>query len=327
MLGELAILVSGTARDSLGEAFVHLVRRRYSDSPIVAVDKECNPGLQALQGVHQLAIDLNPFTCDDGYAGLASRLASGLEDAQHVLGFEGIGTVVLGAGTYESGTVLETQLEGRQRLIGVNVCGRIEVIYASLAMNQRIAFGSTLAFALIDVGTLHGLTRTPNRPLYVATKALGLDLCFSMRRGGEVDRAIYLAPGPIDTHMLHRNHWVSKEYGPSAFFEHVRSLGAEMYRDVFVRCNDTAFAEAVSCYPSESEELAELFVRYKLRRERQFADEQGVLLPTDLADRLVAIVANGALYTDGVYILTAPSGKVKMRQLSFSDVARYEIHT
>jgi short-subunit dehydrogenase len=323
MSHQLAFIISGTAPNSLGEDLVRSLRNKWPDSPVLAIDKEHNPSLKDLQGVYEVVVDLNPFTSTRGYRGLIHDLNSGIQHGLQKSNARGIGTAILAAGTYESGSLLETSTEGRQRLIGVNVCGKIEVLHAALATNQRLGCPSSEAFTLVDVGTLHALMASPNRSLYVATKALGLDLCMSMQRGGEVSRAIHLAPGPIDTHMLHRNHWVSKEHGSVEFFDRVRGQNTRLYQDVFIQCEDDAFAEAVSTSQTDSDKLATVFDRYKTRRREQFSSEHGVLSVSTFADYLITIIADRIVYTDGVYILTAPGGQTHMQHLAFSDVIRY----
>jgi short-subunit dehydrogenase len=324
MLHPLAIVVSGAAPNSLGECLVQKLRGTCSDSPIIVIDRHYNPNLSDIQGVHMVIVDLNPFSSERGYDGVVNDLDQAIPRAIREIGAGGVATAILGAGTYESGSLLETSLEARQKLIGVNVCGKVELLHAVLAINDKLGFPSRRALTLVDIGTLHALTASPNRSLYVATKAMGLDLCITMKRGGEVSRAMYLAPGPIDTHMLHRNHWVSKERGSVEFFEYVRTQNARLYRDIFMNCDDVAFAEAVSSSGLKLDELATVFSRYRIRRREQFSDRNGVLCVDDLAKRVVAIIADRGAHTDGVYVFTAANEQVQMRWLPFSDVARWD---
>jgi hypothetical protein len=178
------------------------------------------------------------------------------------------------------------------------------------------------SFTFIEVGALYGLVPSANRALYSATKAIGLDLCAALQRGGEVKRAIYVAPGPIDTHMLHRNHWVSKEHGSVEFFELVRLQPQHVYEDIFIHCRDEAFSSIASESREDMVDLRATFERYKLRRNQQFSDAHGVLAADQLADRLVNVVLDPTC-EGGAYVITAPHGKMRSNKLSFSEI-RYE---
>lgn len=136
-----------------------------------------------------------------------------LAGARQHLGYLGIAAAILAAGTYESGELVTTKIADRKRLVGVNVCGKVELLHAVLMMNQSLGFPSADALTLIDIGSLHALNLSGSRALYSATKAFGLDFCMALCRNSEVRRAIYIAPGPIDTHILHRNHLISSGDG------------------------------------------------------------------------------------------------------------------
>jgi NAD(P)-dependent dehydrogenase (short-subunit alcohol dehydrogenase family) len=174
----------------------------------------------------------------------------------------------------------------------------------------------------IDVGSLHALELLPGRSVYAASKAMGLDLCISMHRGGEIKRILYVTPGPIDTHMLHRNYWVSKEHGPVAFFEQIRNRFPGLYRNIFVHCQDDAFAEAARSSDLGYEDLKTVFGRYKERRLRQIETPNGVLDPEELARRLVSVAVDEKCYPSGAYVFTAPRGQLRIERLDFEELVR-----
>lgn len=323
MHGHPAIFLSGTAPNSLGSSLLGGLRKRYSESPIVAFDNQTNPILNELGKARLIELDLNPLNPNNSYERLAHDLHSGILRTQTELGFPGVGIAILAAGVYDSGPLVETSIEARKRLVGGNVCGKIELLNSVLSVNHMLKFNSSKELTIVDVGSLHGLAATGGRSIYAATKAFGLNLCLSLLRGLEVNRLIYLAPGPIDTHMLHRNHWVSKENGSPEFFDYVRTREANLYEDVFIRCDDAAFADVTSSSQMDNIGLAEVFARYKKRRAEQFNDGVGILRATDVADRIVEVLADNKSYSDGVYILTAPSGEMQMKRLSFTEVIRH----
>src|SRR5262249_6644500 len=131
-----------------------------------------------------------------------------------------------------------------------------------------------------------------------------------------------IAPGPIDTHMLHRNYWVTKEGGPVEFLEHVRIKCPDLYAPVFIRGDDSAFAEAALSCRMDQDILAPIFERYKARRLAQLADSRGILDAAALAERLVDIAADDAAWSSGVYVFTAPGGQMLMEKIEFADLVR-----
>ncbi len=142
-----------------------------------------------------------------------------------------------------------------------------------------------------------------------------------MSRSGEVSRAVYVAPGRIDTPMLHRNLWVSKEHGPPDFIDHVQRLGPPTYKEIFVECNDNAFAEAVANGGYVMQSLVQVFSRYKQLRTQRFEAEDGILCPDELADCIAGIVHDPARYPQqGVYVFRAPERQIESRYYSFAEV-------
>jgi NAD(P)-dependent dehydrogenase (short-subunit alcohol dehydrogenase family) len=319
---QLAVLISGTAASSLGSLWVEEYSRRAKEAPVVAIDREHEPAIRDLKNVRTIDFDLNPLNQSPGYDQFVEQLHFSLRSAQEAVRFEGISTFVSGAGTYESGPLVETTIEGRRRLLGVNVCGNVELLVAVLTLNKRLGFDSSGGLSFFEIGSLRGLQASAGRSAYAATKAMGLDLCVSLQAGREVKRAIYVAPGPIDTHMFHRNYWVTKEGGSVEFLDHVRTKRAELYREIFIRCDDDAFAEAVSSSRLSRNSLAPVFERYKARRNQQIADPRGILDAIELAQRLVDMAADDVAYPAGAYVFTAPGGQMQTEKIEFADLIR-----
>jgi len=319
---QLAVLISGTAASSLGSFWVETYSRRAKDVPVVAIDREHELAIRESRNVRAIQFDLNPLNQSLGYAQFVEQLHSALRSAQDAVRFDGILTFISAAGTYESGPLVDTTVEGRRRLLGVNVCGKLELLVAVLALNKRLGFDSSSGLSFLEIGSLRGLQASPGRSAYASTKALGLDLCISLQQGGEVKRAIYVAPGPIDTHMFHRNYWVTKEGESVEFLDHVRIKRADLYRDIFIRCDDDAFAEAALSSRLSRDVLAPVFERYKARRDQQIADPRGILDARELAERLVDMATDDTAYSAGVYVFTAPGGQMRMEKIEFSDLIR-----
>jgi short-subunit dehydrogenase len=314
-----AILISGAAPFSLGAALVAALRQRHPHSPIVGVDRHACPIFEGLGNAKYLQLDLNPLSYPR-YENLGEELASSLRISQHDLGFMGIGVLVLTAGSYDYGPLEEMSAKARKRLVGTNVCGKIELIHSVLELNQSLGYKNSEELTLVDIGSVHGLQAAENRSLYGSTKAMGLELCASLHVGGELKRAVHVAPGAVDTHMLHRNHWVAKERGPADFIDTLKAEAAGIYENVFVSCDDIIFGEHVTAKRLDEAGLREIFERYKKRRRQQFLHKNGVLTATTAAATLVKILDHEDSH--GIYVLTNPNGEMKMRHLTFSEVSR-----
>jgi NAD(P)-dependent dehydrogenase (short-subunit alcohol dehydrogenase family) len=317
-----AVLISGTAARSLGSLWIRAYARRAGDAPVVAIDREHDPALRDLRNVSTIAFDLNPLNPSPGFVPFVEQLHAALASAHASVGFDGLSTFISAAGVYDSGPLVDSTVEGRRRLLGVNVCGKLELLVAALALNQRLGFDSASELSFLEIGSLRGLQASPGRAAYAASKAFGLDLCISLEQEGAVKRTLYVAPGPIDTHMLHRNYWVTKEGGPVEFLQHVRTQRADLYRDIFIRCDPAAFAEAAASAQMSRDVLAPIFERYKARRTAQLTDPRGILDAAELAEHLVDIAADEAAYSSGVYVFTAPGGRMRMEKLAYSDLVR-----
>src|SRR5205085_811445 len=143
------------------------------------------------------------------------------DSAGERLRFQEIDTLVYSAGVYENGPLVELSTAARANVLGVNIVCKIEVLHAVLAFNRTNDFDSSRGLTFVDVGSTHGLSPSATRSLYAPSKAFGLDLCIALCDGREVKRCLHVAPGPVDTYMLHRNHWVAKEQGPSQFLDFI----------------------------------------------------------------------------------------------------------
>jgi short-subunit dehydrogenase len=311
-----AIIVTGSARASLGTAIIKQIRRTLPSSPIVAIDKCHDESLSADPGVCIVEINLDPFSRRGEYGLLCNELAAGLDRAHRLLNFSGISAVILGAGIYTVGSLIESSARERESQIGVNICGKIETLHAVLLFNESHNVPSNERLTLIDIGSVHGLTSPAKRSLYAATKAFGLSLCTSLANGRELHRAFHIAPGPIETPMLHRNVWVLKAGGPVDFFEFLLQGNVSTYNKIFVECEDGAFTSAARAFNADSTTLAKVFFRYKDIRREQKADTKGVLsveAVAEFVENLVSIPQS----QDGTYILTAPWGVLRSQRLPF----------
>jgi len=313
-----AILVTGTAKFSLGDSFVRQYCSHLDHLPLVTLDRRLNQGLDRYKKVNAIQINLNPFDYSEGYPSFENELKVALHNAINRLSCNAINTAVLSASLYNSGPFTKQTLETRMDLLGVNICGKYEVLHSVLSLNQKYGFDNRKGFTLVDIGSTHGLSPSGGRTLYAPSKAFGLNLCEALQDGEEVHRCIHLAPGPIDTHMLHKNYWVIKEHGPASFLDYLFLHNEELYHKVFVECCENALKEACAIQSVNIETIKDKFACYKNRRQSQLLTEEGILQPKEVANLMVNIVLDNIGNPSGVYVVTAPKGKKKVVRIPFS---------
>lgn len=312
-----ATVISGAAPHSLGEKIVQVLCNDNGANPVLVIDKQLCPVTNFVKKAKHLRIDLGALTVSGSYDEVAARLDNGLKTAQKTYRFSGIRLLIMAAGVYDYGPVHETTFDVRKILLGVNVCGKIEILNSVLKLNRSLGFNSSKSLTIVDIGSLHGLLPGRHRALYGGTKSLGLHLCASLQIGGEVKRAIYIAPGPIDTHMLHRNYWVSKERGSERFFNTVMRRDGDIYESIFRSCNREEFKKQVALQRMSSKILCKTFERYKRRRAKQIKKREGILDAGHASEAISSIIAKGSA---GTYVLTNPNGMLNTRFIPFSDM-------
>lgn len=146
-----AVLVTGASRCSLGAALMAEMPNRHREWPIVAVDNQHNPDLDGPGIVRSIELNLNPFDSTNSYDRIADEVSVGIENAHLESGFPGIGIAIRAAGTYDFGRLVDLSMEARKRLIGVNVCGKNELVHGVLRINQTLRFDSPNALTLVSV--------------------------------------------------------------------------------------------------------------------------------------------------------------------------------
>src|ERR1700676_1509812 len=100
-MADRAILITGAARHSLGEAIVSEYLRRRAGTHVLVVNKAPNPDLDTTVG--QILLDLNPLNHPHGLVGLAAEISEGLEQMVAQTGCRGIECLVQSAAVYDFG--------------------------------------------------------------------------------------------------------------------------------------------------------------------------------------------------------------------------------
>jgi hypothetical protein len=118
--------------------------------------------------------------------------------------------------------------------------------------------------------------------------------------------------------MLHRNYWVIKEKGPPEFLDFLLLHNEQLYHELFVECRKAALKEACRVRSIDISRLVDIFERYKHRRQSQLSTREGILNPRDVGNLLVDMFNDEKGHPPGVYVVTAPTGKMQVIHLSFS---------
>lgn len=301
--------ITGTAPLSLGSAVAEEIRDGDPNSVLLGIDRRPSATIPTR------IFDLNPFSHPKGYKSFARELRGVLEAEFERHGVTRVDYLIQNAGVYWSGPLLDSSPEDRANLLGVNLLSRIELLFATLDVNGSPPSRSQLTY--IDIGSFQGLMTRPLRSLYALSKGSSVQLIESLVQGGEVSRGLYVAPGPIDTPMLHKNHWVVKSNGPLDFIEGVLSDDPELYQRIFVNCSDDAFDSVRT-----SEELRDVYERYKHVRGETMSAPLGVLSTADCADATWNVIANEDRYPSGVCVIIKSEGGANVVFRRFDEIAR-----
>jgi short-subunit dehydrogenase len=320
---EPALIITGIAPFSLGEAIVEVYSKRFPSRIIVGIDIIHNKRFENLPFFHEIIFDLNPLDYIDGLEGYIRDLQSKLSETLTKTGAVGVSDLIQTAGVYDPGRFIDNDTASRKRLLGVNTLSRVELLHIILTLNASFKIDSAQTLTLVDIGAAHGINATSGRSLYAASKAFMLDLCAALQKGGEIYRCIHFAPGPIDTHMLHRTHWVYRADGNPDFFDQIYLKRSEQYKSVFVDCDPISIREEAVAYSLEALKLLEAFEKYCKHRAFAFQTQDGILDPHSCARALVEIMSQPTRYEPGIYLATSPaSAGLHVRMLPFLDLIR-----
>lgn len=317
------VVVTGVGRHSLGEAFVRNYAGQRPEVQIIGIDQEHNPDLAQITNLCQMQFDLNPLHRPGSLKGFAPAFAGGLAGVVSGTESTGIECLVQCAGVYDFGRFLEHDVGRRERVLGLNVLGVTEVVYAVMALNDQLGVRNDRGFTHVLLGSFQGLYARGRRPIYAPSKAYGIDLCTSLFDGREVAKCIYIAPGPVDTPMLHRNHWVTKAHGSEEFFEKVLSGPRDKYRSVFMQCDEAALDDpALGCCTTEKAALRVTMTNYRASRSGAYSEDVGVLSAESCAAEMVSRLLT-CRSRSGVWMLTSGgAGIVRVKTVAFSKLDR-----
>ena len=316
-------LITGVAPHSLGECIVSLFAQD-SHSKLICIDIEANSWLQSRFRYHSLRHDLNPLQHSGGIKQFSSALEAHLYEALNTLQATHISRVIQCAGVYWSGRLADSTSDIRQSVFGVNLIGRIELLNAVLRVNAERGADNGSSLVHVDVGSFQGLKIRQGRALYAASKSSGIDFAAALVAGNELRRSIYFAPGPIDTYMLHYNHWVVKSRGSQQLLKDLKSGDRDLYRAIFVDCLDDRLRRFISDQDLRVEAMDQ-FQIYKRHRREAAEGEFGILQPDECAQKVLSFVNSPEVFQSGVYTALRRDGKDTTYDFrEFAQLSRYD---
>jgi NADP-dependent 3-hydroxy acid dehydrogenase YdfG len=299
------LCITGIARHSLGEALVARLLRAGTDWRIIGVDRVANPALGSRERFREITLDLDALDDPRGVAAFANTVAGRLSEALEANGRPPVRCLVQSAGVYDAGIFVEHDFPRRRRLLGVNLIGHVEMLHAVMHLNAGLGVDNAITLSHIDVGSFQGLVPRAERALYVLSKGAAIDLAAAMQAGGELHRSLYFAPGPVDTHMLHRNHWVVKARGSAELFDGLWARDAPAYKAAFIDGDAAPLLEAARGRGEDSEETAAAFDRYRTARGEARLSDWGILDVDVCARMLAAMVESPVQFPSGLYVATS----------------------
>lgn len=298
----MAILVTGTGPHSIGESLVALLLQA-TEEQILAADVRENPLLRSRERFHSIEVDLNPLVHSAGCLTFFNTVSDLLLKALVKAHQQNISCVVQGSGVYKAGRLADMGPLERINTFGVNLLGHAEVLAAVMQLNSRSGTDNSTSLIHVDIGSFQGLKARADRSIYISSKAAGVSFAASLAAGRELYRSIYLAPGPVDTHMLHYNHWVVKAGGSEAEFGRLKAAPRDMYRSVLVDCSDKSLHSLFRYGKHEAMALQQQFERYKEARAEAHLGALGIISPEDCAQVIHDLVTDSKNHQSGVYLV------------------------
>jgi len=273
-------IVTGTKEFSLGESIVLNLQSAVPDINIITISRTANESLNSKLGEQGFFIqmDLNPHNHGKGDRALDNfqsslyhkiRMAFVDFEKRGRLSHKGIDFLFNNAGVYDFGPLTKISNKSISNLVGVNYVGHLMVAKTVMILNEDNGINNSTDFRLCEVGSFQGLRPRTGRSVYSPSKAAGIDACHSLADGNEVEVVSYIAVGPIDTYMLHANHWETKSGGSKEFIDQIFDSDKELYKSIFVDGNMKSFENCLSNFKKvERDKLKETYSKYLKVREK-----------------------------------------------------------
>jgi len=273
-------IITGVKEFSLGESIALKLQSMVKDINIILISRAENKRLSSRLGEQGIFIqmDLNPFNYGKGEEAfeifqqqLIKKIVLTSDEFKKKgrLNNKGIDFLFNNAGVYDFGPLTKISNKSISNLVGVNYVGHLMVAKTVMILNEDNGINNSTDFRLCEVGSFQGLRPRAGRSVYSPSKAAGVDACHSLADGNEVEVVSYIAVGPIDTYMLHANHWETKSGGSKEFIDQIFDSDKELYKSIFVDGNMKSFKNCLSNFKKvEQDKLKENYSKYLKVREK-----------------------------------------------------------
>jgi NAD(P)-dependent dehydrogenase (short-subunit alcohol dehydrogenase family) len=278
-------LICGAATGSVGEAVCERVCHTRAADSLLYLDRTVNPNLMTA-GI--------PFAeCDFSAASILDPESVSLRICDAILALAPTGRdaivthLYFCSGIYAHARLADWDPTITANIINVNLLGLLLALHAIQCVHAfQGASQATAGLTVCFMGSEHAVSASAGRAAYCAAKTGAVAALLSLRNSRCIGSAVWVAVGPIDTPMLHRNQWVTKAGGSEQYYEFVSSRPASEYAAVFRECDlETACRLAAEgCFDVAT--TIEAFGRYVTVRQDLFAQECGVHSASEVAGRL-----------------------------------------
>lgn len=315
------LVVTGVAPFSIGEELVRHILASDPTTHVLGIDIVPNPLIDGIPRYHSIVVNLNPLEHPRGIDLFADDLALSIEEALQAIGSRHIQCLIQSAGVYDAGPFVEHDVTRRKSLLGLNLVGHVEVLHAVMAVNARHGCDNGRYLVHMEIGSFQGLYPRCHRTFYALSKAAHIDLYTALMDGFELHRCFYLAPGLVDTHMLHKNHWVYKAYGSAKFFDDIFIKLPHLYRAIYEDCRFEVFHSVVQSSHESKPHLLSAYDKYVVTRRAAFDAAAGVASREEVAKIATSILRDDR-FGSGIYFPRTAKQGALLKYASFKDMVR-----
>lgn len=281
-------IVCGAARGSVGEAICDHLLSSDRDRRLLRVDIAANPRLDSARSAF-ISHDFRRSRSPDS-ASLVSQCKEWVAELTHESQGPFIDSVYYCSGVYHSSPIAMWGDNDPNDVICVNLTGFLDVLRCVAVLRQCGDVMGGPAPRVCYVGSDHALRCTANRAVYVAAKIGAVGALIALAKEGAISAATWVAVGPIDTPMLHCNHWVIKSGGDRRFFDFALQSSDRDYDKVFTECDPDAIRTMAEIGRFDVGEMMETLERYRRARKTSVSADDRLLGPREVASHLCGYV-------------------------------------
>lgn len=275
-------LVCGAAPGSVGEALCERFRHTGAVDFVLYLDRTENPNL-ATAGITFAACDFSARSASDPES-VSRNICNAILSLAQENGKAVVSHLFFCSGIYANSTIGDWDIVTTTNIISINLVGLFLTLHGiHQAHASQHAARATSHVAVYFMGSEHAVSASAGRAAYCAAKTGAVGALLSLRRSCCIGSAVWIAVGPIDTPMLHRNQWVIKARGSEQYYEFVTRQTGVDYNYVFRDCDQGIAHRLAAEGGFAALPIKEALDRYIAVRQELFAQECGVHSANEVA--------------------------------------------